>query len=283
MKSKWSRACDIMKDHNPMKTSILVPIDFSDTSSNALYYAIHLFEPASLEVTLFHAYGVRSTALILRNIDGLLEESSRGMMDELLANFQFAYPGVTFNSDIVKDDPVPAIVERGDSGNYDFVVMGTKGASGLKEVFLGSVAGGVISKSSVPVIVVPGGHRFRPLDEILFAVGNHPFSDARIIEPLRRIAKLHESKIKILHIADEETLEIEEALSALGDLDPSVDYAFGTGKTHKDLSEYLMTDYSGLVCLIRGKKGIMDRLLHKSVTLKQTFDSTVPLLILHGY
>jgi nucleotide-binding universal stress UspA family protein len=266
-----------------MKTSILVPVDFSDTSSNALSYAIHLFESATLEVTLLSVYGVMSTTRIMKNIDGVLEESSRGMMDELLENFKQAYPGVTFNSQIIKDDPVPAIVRQGNSGDFDFIVMGTKGASGLKKVFLGSVAGGVISKSAAPVIVVPGGHRFRPLDEILFAVGNHPFSDAGIIEPLRRIAKLHQSKIKILHIADEETLEIEEALSALEDLDPSVDYAFGTGKTYKDLREYLMTDYSGLVCLIRGKKGFMDRMLHKSVTLKQTFDSNVPLLILHGY
>ncbi len=172
-------------------------------------------------------------------------------------------------------------MEKSNGGNYDFVVMGTKGASGLKEVFLGSVAGGVISKSAVPVIVVPGGHRFRPLDEILFAVDNHPFSEARVIEPLRRIATMHQSRIKLLHIADAETPHFEEALSALKDFDLTVDYAFGTGKTHKDLSEYLMTDYSGLACLIRGQKGFLERLLHKSVTLKQTFDSTVPLLILH--
>jgi nucleotide-binding universal stress UspA family protein len=161
--------------------------------------------------------------------------------------------------------------------------MGTKGARGLKEVFLGSVAGGVISKSSLPVIVVPGGHRFRPLDEILLAVGNHPFSDAGVVDPLVRIAALHQSKLKLLHIAEEEPPQIEEALKALEAFDPSVDYTFGTGKTHKDLEEYLMKDYSGLACLIRGKKGLMERLLHKSVTLKQTFDSNVPLLILHNY
>ena len=62
-----------------------------------------------------------------------------------------------------------------------------------------------------------------------------------------------------------------------------MDYAFGTGKTNKDLNEYLLTDFPDMVCLIRGKKGFMDRLLHHSVTLKQTFNSTVPLLILHDW
>lgn len=262
-------------------TSILVPVDFSDTASNALTYAIQLFGPASLKVTVFNVYGVWSTALLMKNIDGVLEENAHRKMAELLDRFRKAYPKVVFTSEIVKDEAVPAIAKKGDSGHYDYIVMGTKGASGLKEVFLGSVAGGVISKTTAPVIVVPGGHTFRPLKRILFAVDNDPFSDARVVAPLRQIATMHESEIKVLHIAENKTLQIEEALRALEDLNPSVEYAFGTGKASRDLIAYLELDFSGMVCLIRSKKGFMDRLLHESVTLKQTFDSSVPLLILH--
>jgi nucleotide-binding universal stress UspA family protein len=262
-------------------TSILVPVDFSDTSANALSYAIHLFGPDSLEVTVLNVYGARSTALLMKNIDGVLEKDSKRRMDEFLENVKKEYPGIVFKTRIIKEQAVPAISEFGDSGNYDYVVMGTKGASGLKEVFMGSVAGGVVSKTKAPVIVVPGDHTFRPLENIVFSVGNDPFSDASVVEPLRRIARLHQSKIKVLHIAEKKTPQIEKALDAIEDLNPSVDYAFGTGKTSKDLDDYLSKDFSGMVCLIRSKKGFIDRLLSESVTLKQTFNSPVPLLVLH--
>ena len=146
---------------------------------------------------------------------------------------------------------------------------------------MGSVAGGVVSKTSAPVIVVPDGHTYRPLEKIVFAVSDDPFSDSEVIGPLIKIADIHQSNIKVLHIADKKTPQIEKALDAMKGLNTSVDYAFGTGDTNKDLNEYLMKDFSGLVCLIREKKGFMDRLLNESVTLKQTFNSPVPLLILH--
>lgn len=260
---------------------ILVPVDFSDASSNALSYAIQLFGTSSLEITVLHIYGVRSTAFLMKNIDEMLEKDARRDMDELLRNVQKEYPDVIFKSKITKTYPVSAIVALGDSGNYDFIVMGTKGASGLKEVFMGSVAGGVVSKTTAPVIVVPKSHAFRPLEKIIFAVSNDPISDVKVTEPLRKIATLHQSEVKVLHIAEKNTPQIEKAMSAIEDLNPTVDYAFGTGDTNKDLNEYLKNDFSGLVCLIRTKKGFMERLLNESVTLKQTFNSPVPLLILH--
>ena len=262
-------------------TTILVPVDFSDTSSNALSYAIQLFGPGSLAITVLNVYGNRSTALIMKNIDGILEKDARGKMEEFLKDFKANYPEVVFTVKIIKNQPVPAITSMGNSGKFDYIVMGTKGASGLKEVFMGSVAGGVVSKTNAPVIVVPGDHTFRPLANIVFSISNDPFSDTSVVEPLRKIANLHQSEIKVLHIAEKKTPQIEKALAAIEDFNPSVDYAFGSGKTSKDLDEYLMKNSAGMVCLIRSKKGFVDRLLGESVTLKQTFNSAVPLLILH--
>ncbi|MGA9269530.1 MAG: universal stress protein [Lutimonas sp.] len=261
--------------------TILVPLDFSDTSTNALKYALQLFGSSPLEVTVLHIYGVESTALLMRNIDGVLVKDANQKLSELLKNIRIEYPDVSFKTKIVKNNPVSAIVSLGNSGNYDYIVMGTKGASGLKEVFLGSVAGGVITKTSAPVLVVPAEHTFRPLGKIVLAVGNNPFSDPEVIEPLRTIASMQKSKVKILHIADKKTPQVEKAVASIEDLKPTVDYAFGTGNTNKDLNDYLMKDSSALVCLIRSKKGFLDHLLNESVTLKQTFNSPVPLLILH--
>lgn len=259
---------------------ILVPVDFSDAAINALHYAIRLFGP-SVETTILHVFGTTSATVTIQNIDRIIEKDSRHTLNELIAKMQKKYPKVTFKSKIVKENAVSAIVSLGDSGYFDCIVMGTKGASGLKEVFLGSVAGGVISKTSAPVIVVPEGHAFQPLDEIVVALGDVPFSHSKVIEPLRAIAKMHNSRIKVLHISEDQEHEMDKALAQLEDLNPSVEYAFGSGDIHEDLNEYLIKNDSGLLCLVRSKKGFFKRLFKESVTLKQTFDSPAPLLILH--
>lgn len=261
---------------------ILVPVDFSETSTNAFEYAMELFRPSTMEVVVLHSYDTRShAALLMKNIDAVIEQDANNKMDELIQRMRAKYPDIAFKPKIIKHQAVNAITALGDSGDFDFIVMGTKGASGLKEVFMGSITGGVISKTMAPVIVVPEHYQFRPLDEIVFAIGNDPFSHAAVI-PLKLIVKRHKSKVKVLHIADKKTSDLDIPLSHIADLNPLIDYAFGTGNTNKDLNDYLMKDFAGLLCMVRTKKGFMERLLGESVTLKQTFNSPVPLLILHA-
>lgn len=260
---------------------ILVPVDFSDTSLNALFYAIKLFGQSPVEITVLHIYGARSTALLMKSIDNVLERDAKGSMDKLIEKVRKEAPEIVLKTRIVNNYVIPVITSLGNSGKYDFIVMGTKGASGLKEVFIGSVAGGVISKTSAPVLIVPAYYSYHPLDEIVFAISDKPFSNATVVEPLRKIATTHNSKVKILHITEKKTPDIQDALSYIEDLNLSVTYAFGTGNTNRDLNDYLMKNDIGLLCLIRSKKDFFNRILKDSVTLKQTFSSPVPLLILH--
>ena len=46
-----------------------------------------------------------------------------------------------------------AIVDYAQGNNIDLIVVGTRGRSGLKRVLLGSVASGVVTYSSCPVLV----------------------------------------------------------------------------------------------------------------------------------
>jgi nucleotide-binding universal stress UspA family protein len=170
----------------------------------------------------------------------------------------------------------------GNTGVYDFIVMGTKGASGLKEVFIGSVAGAVISRTKAPVLVVPGSYLYRPLNEIVFAISGIPFSTASVVEPLRKLAILHSCKINVQHVAEDKKLDLEKILSTIEDLAPSVTYAFGDGNINQYLNDYLTKEDARLLCLVRSKKDFFSRLFDGSVTLKQTFSSPIPLLILHN-
>lgn len=261
---------------------ILVPVDFSDISMNALLYAIKLFGGSDFEITLLHSYEMSSNAFSVKSMDRILAEDAKQHMDTLMKKVYDKEPGTVLKSKIIRGDAIPAITSLGNSGAYDFIVMGTNGASGLKEVFLGSVAGGVISKTKAPILVVPGSYSFKPLNEIVFAVSGIVLSNKTVVEPLRKLAKLHSCIIKVLHIDEGKMHDFEEVLKTIEDLNPSVTFAFGSGKINQRLNEFLIKNDAGLLCLIRGKKNIFSRIFDESITLKQTFNSPVPLLIMHN-
>jgi nucleotide-binding universal stress UspA family protein len=260
---------------------ILVPVDFSDTSLNALLYAIKLFGKSNTEFTVLNTYGTASTAFHMNSMDGVLEDDAKRGMEAFIKKVKKEEPDIDMEIQIVKNSAVSAITSRGNSGKYDFIVMGTKGASGLKEVFMGSVAGGVISKTNAPVVVVPTNYIYRSLDEIVFAVSNEPLSDATTVEPLRKLVNMHSCTLNVLHVAKDEKPDLDEILDAIDDLNPSVTYGFGTGDVNERLNDSIKDEDAAMLCLIRAKKGLFSRIFNSSVTMKQTFNSSVPLLILH--
>lgn len=261
---------------------VLVPVDFSDTSFNALLYALRLFKHSGLEITVLNTFDVNSSAFAMKSMDRIMREDAEREMEKLVKKVQKIEPDAVLQTKVIKGGAVSAITSMGNSPEYDYVVMGTKGASGLKEVFIGSVAGAVISRIKAPVLVVPDGYVFEPVKEFVLAVSGIPLSGAAVVEPLRRLVKILSCRLNILHITEGKKLDLDHMLETIDDLDPSVTYAFGTSNINQYLNEYLMSDKHRLLCLIRGSKGFFSRLFDESVTLKQTFNSPVPLLVLQN-
>ena len=63
-------------------------------------------------------------------------------------------PLETENIRVETGSPVKSIVSMAEDGNYDLVIMGTHGYGKLESSIIGSVANGVISQCSKPVLVV---------------------------------------------------------------------------------------------------------------------------------
>lgn len=260
---------------------VLVPVDFSDTSMNALFYAIGLFRNSNVEITVLNTYAVHQSAGSLKSMYKILQENAQSDMDAFMKKVRKEEPDFALNPKVMEGESVSTISSLGNGGKYDFITMGTKGASGLKEVFMGSVAGGVISRTTAPVLVVPGNYKYSPLDEIVLAVSNVPISSEKVVEPLRKITKHCTCKVKVLHITEEKAANIDETLNVIKDLEPTVVYDSGTGSINTRINNFITEDNTKLLCLIRRKVGFFGRIFNDSVTLKQTFNSTVPILILH--
>ena len=146
---------------------ILVPIDFSDCSLDALEYAalvakqakasielLHVLEPVSygLDFTLGHA---EERTQQRQKLTKRLEELSSA----LLAT------GIAVKSHLRGGVPVDTILEDVRSLRSDLIVMGTHGRRGLSHVMAGSVAEALLRRTTCAVLTVrspkfkPGHHR----------------------------------------------------------------------------------------------------------------------------
>jgi nucleotide-binding universal stress UspA family protein len=262
--------------------NVLVPVDFSETSLNALKYAVGMFRSHPLKITVLHTYGTPSSAFHMKSLDRVLASDAEREMDRFIRKLEADEPNVLFKPVNIKGEAVHAISSMGDTGDYDLIVMGTKGASGLKEVFVGSVAGGVIAGTTAPVLVVPSGHVFEPMDKIVFALGDVSLSDNALVQPLLTLVEVLDCKVDILHITDEDEPDLSGKLGPLGDLDIEVHIGHGSGSVNDHLNNYLVNSHAKMLCLVRSKRDFFNRIFKASVTTKQTFDSPVPLLVLHS-
>ena len=234
-----------------------------------------------LAVTLAHFYGTpKGGAFMMKNIDRILEKEAQNSMDAIIRQMEEKHSDISFISKTLQTDISSTIIDMGNSGKYDYIIMGTKGASGLKEVFMGSVAGAVVARTSAPVLVVPANYVFKPDSNVLMTIGKEPVEDS-VIEPLIELLKLTGDKLKIVHVIQNSDKDLEIPLGKLKPLVEEEDYIIGSGDLNKDLNSYIIKDDTQLLCMVRTKKGFFNRIFSGSVTLKQTFNSTIPLLILH--
>jgi nucleotide-binding universal stress UspA family protein len=267
-----------------MMKKTLIPVDYSDTSLNALSYAINLFKGQALEITILHTYKLMSSSAYTMKIDSIkrvMKEDAEREMNSLLRRLEKEEPNVSFKSKILNRRATSTITSMGDGGDYDFIVMGTKGASGLKEVFIGSVAGWVISKTKVPVIVVPGDYHHRPLRKMVLAISDQPISNKSVMNPLIDIVTMASCNVNVLHIMKDHNPVAEELMKTIDHLNPTVNYVPDEGNINDGLNDFLKDHDADLLCMIRCKKGLFKHLFIESATLKQTFHTSVPLLILH--
>jgi len=137
---------------------ILVPIDFSDCSKKALQYALPLAKQHQAAITLL--YVVPTTSYAAGEYGGIdyasLEADARASADKTLAALVVDEIRGEVSADTVvcTGTPAPEIIEVAKRLPADMIIVSTHGRTGLKHVFLGSVAENVVRHAPCPVLVV---------------------------------------------------------------------------------------------------------------------------------
>jgi nucleotide-binding universal stress UspA family protein len=134
---------------------VLVPTDFSASASAALEQAFELCKDTG-KIELFHCWQVpASVGDDWTDMRTEFEQRVRTGSEELAAQSMshFADKPATLSFHLKEGDARHSIQDQLASADYDLVVMGSHGRTGLRRLFLGSVAEATVKHSKVPVYV----------------------------------------------------------------------------------------------------------------------------------
>ncbi len=156
-----------------MLKKILVPTDFSPLAENALKIAAQLAKEHDSEIYLLHML-----ELPLSQIDALSSHSDlpEAMFFMKLAHKRFEdtmekdfLNGITVHETVNFHQTSDGILETCKEHDIDLVVMGSHGASGFKEMFIGSNTEKVVRTSEVPVLVIKNEHTNLNIKNFVYA------------------------------------------------------------------------------------------------------------------
>lgn len=145
-----------MVELSDMSRTVLVPVDGSDNSFRALSHALEYHEGD--EIIVLHVVNPLVGEYSKETPGGTERKQSEVVVEMVQDRFENANLQQTpFEVVVEEGSPQDEIVSYAEREDVDQIVMGTRGLAGVKRMLLGSVADGVIRRSSVPVNVVPGG------------------------------------------------------------------------------------------------------------------------------
>jgi nucleotide-binding universal stress UspA family protein len=166
-----------MTDH-PF-SSVLVPLDGSDLSEQALPFALAIVKDGGA-VTLLQAvpdaeplrkpFG--SITMTADEVREMLTNLANADLDRAESRWADLAPGVTITKTTVAGDAATVILELADSENADLIALASTGRGALGRLTLGSVADRVIRTSDKPVLVVrgfdaPAAHALPHVDRVI--------------------------------------------------------------------------------------------------------------------
>lgn len=278
-----------------MKT-ILLPIDFSRNSWNALFTALKLFNTVKCEFVLLHTYQPSSGKVFkddsskqLWEVYEKLKEEAQASMSEVTGYLKKEYqnPHHQFRSLCLRGDLISNVNQVIQSEPVSMIIMGTQGATGAQRVFLGSNTVRVLKHfTDFPVLAVPESFDLQSLDRIVLPTDYmHVFSNFEL-NPVLEIAKIWKARIHVAYAAAEFELKQpqqqhrEQLELLLEGIKYRMDQVPLSGKVSDAITQYAQEIDAKLIALPRHRHGLIEKLTREPVVSRIAYSSSSALLVL---
>lgn len=192
---------------------ILVPTDFSVCADNAVQVALEIAGKFQAEIIFQHVHDDLSGSA--HTLQGTARQHDLGhikaMLDALVHKAERT--GLAARQLLVLSKGTDKIENYIEPLNIDLVVMGSHGATGIRERILGSQTQRVVRQSTAPVLVIKHKPERKEFKNILFATTFHE-NPEKAIEPVIKLAAVYSGKVHLLYVGLEKDSQTKAEVEA---------------------------------------------------------------------
>ncbi|TSE06529.1 universal stress protein [Aquimarina algiphila] len=273
---------------------ILLPTDFSDNAFNAIRYAMHFFKHEEVTFYLlntftpvsYHAgylienptlYGLEDVAMVNSKRDiKRTEEKIRAEFD----NPKHSFVRLSAFNTLIGE--IEEVLEK---YAIDLIVMGTKGATGAKEIFIGTHTMYTIKKVKCPVIAVPSNFEFEAPKDVLFPTDYNFNVNNAFLPLIKEICDKHICRLNILNAyygvsLNDDQQKVKDFLDIYFKDNAHV-FHIADGMDVLEAVEDFQKKYKiNLLVMIHNKHSFFENLLFKPVINQVAYHTNIPFLVI---
>lgn len=273
-----------MKKAKHTKT-ILVGIDYTKSSDNALYYAVMLAKRNKASVMLFHIYETP----VIHTYSGAYFISYKEMqgfnmarLNKYKAKLEAKFPRVNFETFATYKSFKAGVSDLIKSRRVHYVVLGLESKSKFSKFIYGTTGLEVVGKISCPVIIVPERYKEHRLTKMVLALDNQKTVESKLMQKVKDFSKNFKAEMNAVHIKTEnEFMLIPQKKAETANKKWKVNSVeaknFETG-----IFSYVKESKTDLIAVFSHSHSVLYNLFNESNTKLLAFKAKIPVMSIHG-
>jgi nucleotide-binding universal stress UspA family protein len=248
---------------------ILVPCDFSDPAVQAFKFAVDIAKESRGEVILLNVVElpVMHESVLMPTLS-FEEAFIKDMKAHAEKNFakmkdKWAKEGPKVTSFVEFGGATPTIRDFVKDNKIDLMVMGTHGASGLKEFFVGSNTEKIVRTSEVPVIAIKGSVKISSIKNIVFP-NTFGLEQEELTQKVKALQNFFKANLHVLYVNTPSTfrrdIEVKKEMKAFAKRFMLKDYTltiFNDYSEEEGLRNFVADTKADMVAMsTHGRRGI---------------------------
>ncbi|MCM4153416.1 universal stress protein [Arenibacter sp. N53] len=275
--------------------NILFPTDFSNNSWNAIEYAIKLFKDVPYNFYVLHVDRLSQSSVESNSFIMPYKASNISVNDNLtniFARIQNTASNKEHHFIALHDygNLVDIIRKTVMDKKIDLILMGTKGSSGIKETILGSNTENVMTKVHCNLLVIPENAEPSLPKEIAFPTDYNIFYSHSILEAISKMMRITNANLKVVNITKpnvklnlpqkQNMIYLQDYLSELHENSYSI-HNLEHERSKNAIEGFVIKKKIDMVIMVAKNLNFLQQLFLNSTIKKISFQTRVPLLVLH--
>lgn len=258
--------------------TVIVPVDFSETSMNAAKYAAQLLAGHyGVNMILYHSYEKASESA--RSLE-MLEQLKARLMKEHIVKMEVLVQE--------EDDFVDGLEKAARHRRADLVIMGITGKSAIAQVFFGSNTLKMAERKVCPVLIVPQKAAFNPLKNVMLTSDFKNTISSTPSIPIKDFLDVFTPKLHIVNVDNEHYISLsehyekekQEIKKMFEEYNPEF-YFMRLFDVDEAINLFAESRNIDLIITIQKNHSFIEKLLKGSRSKTMSFHSKMPILVMH--